>query len=119
MLVATHVASRGLDIDDRRLVINVDLPIVAQDHVHRIGRTGPAGASGVAVSVVCADGAPQLAAIEALTRQTLPGEEELGFEAEHRVPTPAPQDRSSKTEARLVDHQPTLRLQQPEKSAGS
>jgi len=86
MLVATDVAARGLDIDDLPLVINVDLPIVAQDYVHRIGRTGRAGASGVAVSLVCADEAPQLAAIEALIRQTLPREEEAGFEAEHRVP---------------------------------
>ncbi len=75
-----------MDIDDLPLVINVDLPIVAQDYVHRIGRTGRAGASGVAVSLVCADEAPQLAAIEALIRQTLPREEEPGFEAEHRVP---------------------------------
>jgi superfamily II DNA/RNA helicase len=80
------VAARGLDIDDLPLVINVDLPVVAQDYVHRIGRTGRAGASGVAVSLVCADEAPQLAAIEALIRQTLRREEEPGFEAEHRVP---------------------------------
>jgi superfamily II DNA/RNA helicase len=86
MLVATDVAARGLDIDDLPLVINVDLPIVAQDYVHRIGRTGRAGASGVAVSLVCADEAPQLAAIEALIRQTLPRKEEPGFEADHRVP---------------------------------
>ena len=86
MLVATDVAARGLDIDDLPLVINVDLPIVAQDYVHRIGRTGRAGAHGVAVSLVCADEAPQLAAIEALIRQTLRREEEPGFEAEHRVP---------------------------------
>ncbi|MFK4445510.1 superfamily II DNA/RNA helicase [Caballeronia udeis] len=71
ILVATDVAARGLDIDDLPLVINVDLSIVAQDYVHRIGRTGRAGASGVAVSLVCADEASQLAAIEALIRQTL------------------------------------------------
>jgi ATP-dependent RNA helicase RhlE len=86
MLIATDVAARGLDIDDLPMVINVDLPIVAQDYVHRIGRTGRAGASGVAVSLVCADEAPQLAAIEALIGQTLHREEEPGFEAEHRVP---------------------------------
>ncbi|HDR9177195.1 TPA: DEAD/DEAH box helicase [Burkholderia vietnamiensis] len=86
MLVATDVAARGLDIDDLPMVINVDLPIVAQDYVHRIGRTGRAGASGVAVSLVCADEAPQLAAIEALIGKTLRREEEPGFEAEHRVP---------------------------------
>ena len=86
MLVATDVAARGLDIDDLPLVINVDLPIVAQDYVHRIGRTARAGASGMAVSLVCADEAPQLAAIEALIQQTLPRKEEPGFEAEHRVP---------------------------------
>jgi ATP-dependent RNA helicase RhlE len=86
MLVATDVAARGLDIDDLPLVINVDLPIVAQDYVHRIGRTGRAGASGVAVSLVCADEAPQLAAIEALIGQTLSRKEEPGFEADHRVP---------------------------------
>ncbi|WP_277184432.1 DEAD/DEAH box helicase [Caballeronia sp. BR00000012568055] len=86
MLVATDVAARGLDIDDLPLVINVDLPIVAQDYVHRIGRTGRAGNSGVAVSLVCADEAPQLAAIEALIGKTLPREEVPGFEADHRVP---------------------------------
>ncbi|WP_283150446.1 DEAD/DEAH box helicase [Silvimonas soli] len=86
MLVATDVAARGLDIDDLPLVVNVDLPIVAQDYVHRIGRTGRAGATGEAVSLVCADEVQILAAIEALTRQTLQRVEEPGFEPEHRVP---------------------------------
>jgi ATP-dependent RNA helicase RhlE len=86
VLVATDVAARGLDIDDLPVVVNFDLPIVAEDYVHRTGRTGRAGASGEAVSLVCADEVQQLAALEVLTGQTLERTEEPGFEAEHRVP---------------------------------
>ncbi len=86
ILVATDVAARGLDIDDLPQVVNFDLPIVAEDYIHRIGRTGRAGASGEAISLVCADEAPLLAAIETLTRQTLERFEEAGFEPDHRVP---------------------------------
>ncbi|MGB5206924.1 MAG: helicase-related protein, partial [Azonexus sp.] len=86
ILVATDVAARGLDIDDLPQVVNFDLPIVAEDYIHRIGRTGRAGASGEAISLVCADEVGLLGAIEALTRQTLEREEEPGFEPDHRVP---------------------------------
>jgi ATP-dependent RNA helicase RhlE len=86
ILVATDVAARGLDIDDLPLVVNFDLPIVAEDYIHRTGRTGRAGASGEAVSLVCADEVAQLAAIEALTGQTLGRVDEPGFEPDHRVP---------------------------------
>ncbi|MFS2216340.1 DEAD/DEAH box helicase [Telluria sp. Tellsp104] len=86
VLVATDVAARGLDIEELPVVVNVDLPIVAEDYVHRTGRTGRAGASGEAVSLVCADEVQQLAAIEALTQQALQRQEEAGFEPEHRVP---------------------------------
>ncbi|MFN3792450.1 DEAD/DEAH box helicase [Massilia sp.] len=86
VLVATDVAARGLDIDDLPVVVNIDLPIVAEDYVHRTGRTGRAGASGEAVSLVAADEVEFLAAIEALTRQVIRREEESGFEPEHRVP---------------------------------
>ncbi|UCV14854.1 DEAD/DEAH box helicase [Quatrionicoccus australiensis] len=86
ILVATDVAARGIDIDDLPQVINFDLPIVAEDYIHRIGRTGRAGASGEAISLVCADEAPLLAAIETLTKQTLSRDEEPGFEPDHRVP---------------------------------
>jgi superfamily II DNA/RNA helicase len=86
ILVATDVAARGLDIDDLPLVVNFDLPIVAEDYIHRIGRTGRAGASGEAISLVCADEVDLLAAIEILLRKNLPREEEEGFEPDHRVP---------------------------------
>jgi len=86
VLVATDVAARGIDIDDLPAVINVDLPIVAEDYVHRTGRTGRAGATGDAVSLVCADEVEQLAAIEVLTRQALERVEEPGFAPDHRVP---------------------------------
>jgi len=86
VLVATDVAARGLDIDALPHVVNFDLPTVAEDYIHRIGRTGRAGASGEAVSLVCADEVDLLAAVEALIRQTLKRIEESGFEAEHRVP---------------------------------
>ena len=86
ILVATDVAARGLDIEDLPLVVNFDLPIVAEDYIHRIGRTGRAGQKGEAISLVCADEVNMLSAIEVLTRQTLTRHEEPDFEPEHRVP---------------------------------
>ncbi|AIZ34251.1 DEAD/DEAH box helicase [Pseudomonas parafulva] len=86
VLVATDVAARGLDIDDLPLVVNLDLPIVAEDYVHRIGRTGRAGNKGEAISLVCADEVQLLSAIETLIRQTLPRHEEADFIPDHRVP---------------------------------
>jgi superfamily II DNA/RNA helicase len=86
VLVATDVAARGLDIEELPVVVNFDLPIVAEDYVHRTGRTGRAGASGEAVSLVAADEVQQLAAIEMLTKENLKRVEEPGFAPEHRVP---------------------------------
>ena len=86
ILVATDVAARGLDIDDLPLVVNFDLPIVAEDYIHRIGRTGRAGATGEAISLVCADEVQLLSAIETLTRQTLKRVDEPDFVPDHRVP---------------------------------
>ncbi|MGG2399105.1 DEAD/DEAH box helicase [Pseudomonas sp. SH1-B] len=86
ILVATDVAARGLDIDDLPLVVNLDLPINAEDYVHRIGRTGRAGSTGEAVSLVCADEVELLAAIERLIRQVLQRREEPDFIPDHRVP---------------------------------
>jgi superfamily II DNA/RNA helicase len=86
LLIATDVAARGLDIEALPLVVNFDLPTVAEDYIHRIGRTGRAGMEGEAVSLVCADEVDVLKAIETLTRQAVPRFEEPGFEADHRVP---------------------------------
>ncbi|MBN7796800.1 DEAD/DEAH box helicase [Parahaliea mediterranea] len=85
-LVATDIAARGLDIEQLPQVVNFDLPNVAEDYVHRIGRTGRAGAAGRAYSLVSADEADYLRGIEKLIRQTLPREAVEGFEPEHRVP---------------------------------
>ena len=90
ILVATDVAARGLDIHDLPQVVNFDLPIVAEDYVHRIGRTGRAGATGEAISLVSADEVDQLAAIETLINQVLPRHDEPGFVPDHRVPLTQP-----------------------------
>jgi ATP-dependent RNA helicase RhlE len=71
VLVATDVASRGLDIDQLPYVVNFELPHVPEDYVHRIGRTGRAGNVGRAVSLVCSDEYPLLKDIERLLNQTL------------------------------------------------
>ncbi|MFC0168260.1 DEAD/DEAH box helicase [Pseudoduganella danionis] len=86
LLVATDVAARGLDIEALPQVVNFDLPTVAEDYVHRIGRTGRAGMEGEAVSLVCADEVELLKDIEGLIGQVLHRVEEAGFEADHRVP---------------------------------
>jgi ATP-dependent RNA helicase RhlE len=72
ILVATDIAARGLDIQQLPHVVNYELPHVPEDYVHRIGRTGRAGADGAAVSLVCRDEAPQLRDIERLLGRRLP-----------------------------------------------
>ncbi|GAA5218625.1 DEAD/DEAH box helicase [Corallincola platygyrae] len=88
VLVATDIAARGLDIDQLPHVVNFDLPHVAEDYVHRIGRTGRAGASGEAASLVCADDFKLLVAIERLIGDNIPREILSGFEPTHPLPAP-------------------------------
>lgn len=93
VLVATDIAARGLDIEQLPQVVNFDLPNVPEDYVHRIGRTGRAGAEGQAVSLVCADEVKELYAIEQVIQKCIEREEIEGFEPKHNVPespTPRP-----------------------------
>ncbi|WP_114974156.1 DEAD/DEAH box helicase [Rhodoferax ferrireducens] len=71
-LVATDIAARGIDIDDLPHVVNYEIPNVCEDYVHRIGRTGRAGADGTAVNLVCLDEEGFMQAIERYTKQNIP-----------------------------------------------
>ncbi len=74
VLVATDVASRGLDIEDLPYVVNYELPYEPQDYIHRIGRTGRAGASGTAISLVSPDEVDELRGVQRLLRKSIPCE---------------------------------------------
>jgi len=78
-LVATDIAARGIDIDDLPHVVNYEIPNVSEDYVHRIGRTGRAGATGEAVSLVCMDEEGFMMDIERFTKQQIPVQVIEGF----------------------------------------
>jgi ATP-dependent RNA helicase RhlE len=129
VLVATDVASRGLDIDQLPHVVNFELPNVPEDYVHRIGRTGRAGNVGRAVSLVCGDEYPLLKNIERLLNQTLAKDVIPGYEPTAPVQTEAeqpkrqrPNQRRSKGAKSQTPSKPTpskpTRTQKPT-SAGS
>ncbi len=80
VLVATDIAARGIDIDQLPHVVNYDLPNVPHDYVHRIGRTGRAGAGGEAISLVCVDEHVFLRDIERLLKRSIPRAMVAGFE---------------------------------------
>jgi ATP-dependent RNA helicase RhlE len=85
VLVATDVAARGLDIEDLPHVINFDLPNSPEDYVHRIGRTGRAGATGEAISLVSPEEHERLEAIEKTIRLTIPREIITGYGMDSRT----------------------------------
>ncbi|MCS6764633.1 MAG: DEAD/DEAH box helicase [Candidatus Protistobacter heckmanni] len=99
-LVATDVAARGLDISDMPCVINFDLPYNAEDYVHRIGRTGRAGASGDAISLFSPGDEKLLADIEELTKRKLPVETLQGVAAEAHVRHDRERSREGRDEGR-------------------
>lgn len=100
ILVATDIAARGIDIDQLPQVVNIDLPNVAEDYVHRIGRTGRAGASGKAVSLVSADEFDQLKDIERVIGKIIERVDVEGFHANTSLPSSpdpkAPKHRQAK-----------------------
>ncbi len=101
ILVATDIAARGLDIDQLPHVVNFDLPNVPEDYVHRIGRTGRAGAKGQAISLVSADEFKQLSDIEYLLNKVLTRKVIGGFEPVNDVP------------ATRMDRRPSSRPKKP------
>ena len=92
VLVATDIAARGLDIVDLSHVINFDLPNEPESYVHRIGRTGRAGASGIALSFCSFDERPFLAGIERLIRRHLPVAEVHPFRSDRNPGPPTDLD---------------------------
>ncbi|HEY4754140.1 MAG TPA: DEAD/DEAH box helicase [Candidatus Limnocylindrales bacterium] len=88
VLVATDVAARGLDIEDLPHVVNFELPWNPEDYVHRIGRTGRAGATGDAISLVCIDEADLLRGVQRLIQQAIPWEIADGFTPRRVEPQP-------------------------------
>ena len=103
VLVATDVASRGIDIEDLPIVVNYELPFSPEDYVHRIGRTGRAGSSGEAISLVDAEELKLLADIERLLKRPIPKEsmslpdEREGRRHGDRRPHESPRHESSST----------------------
>ncbi len=123
ILVATDVAARGLDISNLPHVVNYDMPGVPEDYIHRIGRTGRAGVSGIAVSLVSHEERAHLEAIEKLLKQKIPMEEVAGFTVGGEVPdfvllrpkNPASEKKADKAIKEMVAQRKSLK--QPAKTS--
>jgi ATP-dependent RNA helicase RhlE len=100
VLVATDVAARGLDIDDLPLVVNYELPHTPEDYVHRIGRTGRAGASGEAISFVAPEEEKYLAEIERMLKKKVSVESADGFDADAAAARHPARERAERSERR-------------------
>ena len=109
VLVATDIAARGIDIEQLARVINFDLPHVPEDYVHRIGRTGRAGATGLAISLVSGEESKQLRDIERLIKFAVPrgDSEEFAF----ALANPAPASNNSEPNRRPANNQRPRRRQ--------
>jgi ATP-dependent RNA helicase RhlE len=100
VLVATDIAARGLDIKQLPHVVNYELPNVAEDYVHRIGRTGRAGHEGEAMSLVCVDELKLLQGIEKVIRREIPREVIPGYEPDPTIKAEPPQSRQRQNTGR-------------------
>jgi len=116
-LVATDIAARGIDIDALPYVINFELPNVAEDYVHRIGRTGRAGMEGEALSLVCHDERGSLRDIERLIKRDLEREVIPGFEpSAHAAPRPVQPPRGARKPQQQPSRSPGQKA--PQKPGG-
>ena len=113
LLVATDVAARGLDIKDVPAVFNFDIPFNAEDYVHRIGRTGRAGASGLAVSFVSSSDQRLMVDIEKLLKKKLEVE---GFEFEGNLPNIAREGRINNGRRAWGDEEGAERIERNDRS---
>ena len=110
-LVATDIAARGLDIDDLPCVVNFELPHSAEDYVHRIGRTGRAGTSGKAISLVSPEEKRYLSDIEKLIKRTIPLEALPGYGAEHLAEAPGKDRYRERSAERVRPVEPPRRIE--------
>jgi len=128
VLVATDIAARGLDIEELPHVVNFDLPHVPEDYVHRIGRTGRAGSTGEALSLVCGEDRPLMGAIERLINKKVEVRTAEGFDAGRigsasDVSSDEPRERGRRGGQRGGQQQPRMQEQraraaQEQRSAG-
>ncbi|MBS3935288.1 MAG: DEAD/DEAH box helicase [Sulfuritalea sp.] len=118
VLVATDIAARGIDIDDLPHVVNYELPSVPEDYVHRIGRTGRAGASGEATSLVCIDEHKLLRDIERVLKHEIEKRVMPGFEPDPKIKAePIQKPRSARMAQPARGAKPTIKA--PAKPAGN
>ncbi|MDO9548706.1 MAG: DEAD/DEAH box helicase [Candidatus Marinimicrobia bacterium] len=108
-LVASDIAARGLDIDDLSCVINYEIPNIPETYVHRIGRTGRAGATGIAISFCNAEEAAYLQGIQALLPEIIPVVEDHPFPMKEVAATPSPPGRKPSVTAYSGKYDPRLR----------
>ncbi|MFQ5345970.1 MAG: DEAD/DEAH box helicase [Mariprofundus sp.] len=106
VLVATDIAARGLDIDQLPHVVNFELPHVAEDYIHRIGRTGRAGRTGEALSLVCGEEDKLLRGIERLMKKSIPSVVIAGFEPQPGDDKEAAEQRGKPEHRRHNPHSP-------------